>query len=119
MARIKKRQGIKQQEVTFSLENTDANEDFLMGGLNEWNSKTHPMKNDGNGTWFRDVAIPPGKYEYKFLVDGQWKEDPQNEQLSLNFYGTYNNIINVTTNNKGSESFFKRLHKWVISLNGK
>ena len=119
MARIKTGQGIKQQNVTFSLENTNANEVFLIGDFNEWNPKTHPMKSDGNGTWVRNVTIPPGKYEYKYMVDGQWKEDPQNGQLSPNCFGTYNNIINVTANNKESESFFKRLHRWVISVNGK
>jgi 1,4-alpha-glucan branching enzyme len=116
MARIKTGQGTKQRKVTFSLENTDANEVFLIGEFNEWNPKTHPMKSDGNGAWVRDVAIPPGEYEYKFIVDGQWKEDPQNEQLSLNCFGTYNNIINVTEKNKGSESFFNRLRSWAISL---
>jgi 1,4-alpha-glucan branching enzyme len=119
MTRIKTKQGIKQWKVTFSLENTDANEVFLVGDFNEWNPKTHPMKSDGNGTWVRDVIISPGKYEYKFMVDGQWKEDPKNEQQSLNCFGTYNNIINVTENNKGSKSFFKSLHRWVISVNGK
>jgi hypothetical protein len=57
------------------------------------------MKSDENGTWIRNVIIPPGKYEYKFLVDGQWKEDPQNDQLSPNCFGTNNNIINVTGKN--------------------
>ena len=74
------------------------------------------MKSDGNGAWVRNVIIPPGEYEYKFIVDGQWKEDPQNDQLALNCFGTYNNIINVTEKNKGPESFFKRLRSWAISL---
>jgi 5'-AMP-activated protein kinase regulatory beta subunit len=116
MAKIKTRQGIKQHKVTFSLENAGAKEVFLIGDFNKWNPKTHPMKSDGNGTWVRDIIIPPGEYEYKFMVDGQWKEDPQNEQLSPNCFGTYNNIINVTEKDKGSESFFKRLRSWAISL---
>ena len=96
MERIKTRQGIKRRKVTFSLENADANEVFLIGDFNKWNPKSHPMKSDENGAWVRNMIIPPGEYEYKFIVDGQWKEDPQNEQLSLNCFGTYNNIINVT-----------------------
>ncbi len=95
MARIKTRQGIKRRKVTFSLENADASEVILIGDFNKWNPKTHSMTSDGNGTWVKNVIIPPGKYEYKVMVDGQWKEDPQNEQLSLNCFGTYNNIINV------------------------
>jgi 1,4-alpha-glucan branching enzyme len=116
MERIKTRQAIKRRKVTFSLENADANEVFLIGDFNEWNPKTHPMKSNENGTWVRNVIIPPGKYEYKFLVDGQWKEDPQNDQLYPNCFGTYNNIINVSAKNKGSESFFKRLRRWAISV---
>jgi 1,4-alpha-glucan branching enzyme len=96
MVRIKTRQEIKRRKVTFSLENADANEVFLIGDFNKWNPKSHPMKSDEKGAWVRNVIIPPGEYEYKFIVDGQWKEDPQNEQLSLNCFGTYNNIINVT-----------------------
>ena len=96
MVRIKTRQEIKRRKVTFSLENADANEVFLIGDFNKWNLRSHPMKSDENGAWVRNVIIPPGEYEYKFIVDGQWKEDPQNEQLSLNCFGTYNNIINVT-----------------------
>ena len=96
MVRIKTRQEIKRRKVTFSLENADANEVFLIGDFNKWNPKSHPMKSDENGAWVRNVIIPPGEYEYKFIVDGQWKEDPQKEQLSLNCFGTYNNIINVT-----------------------
>jgi len=99
MVRLKTRQGIKRRKVTFSLENADAHEVFLIGDFNKWNPKTHPMKSDENGTWIRNIIIPPGKYEYKFLVDGQWKEDPQNDQLSPNCFGTNNNIINVTGKN--------------------
>ena len=100
MVRMKIRQKIKRRKVTFSLEDTDANEVFLIGDFNKWNPKTHPMKRDGNGTWIRNVIIPPGKYEYKFMVDGQWKEDPQNDQLNPNCFGTCNNILNVTEKNK-------------------
>ena len=44
---------------------------ILMGDFNNWNPKTHPMKEDLTGVWKRIVMLPPGRYEYKFLVDGQ------------------------------------------------
>jgi len=99
MVRIKTRQEIKRRKVTFLLENADANEVFLIGDFNKWNPKSHPMRSDENGAWVRNVLIPPGEYEYKFIVDGQWKEDLQNDQLNPNCFGTYNNIINVTEKN--------------------
>ncbi len=95
MTGIKIKQGIKRKKVTFSLENDEAKEVFLTGDFNDWHSEKHPMRKDGNGTWKKQVMLFPGNYEYKFLVDGQWKEDPQNDQLHPNCFGTFNNVINV------------------------
>jgi 1,4-alpha-glucan branching enzyme len=95
MPESKSGRGIKRHKVTFSLESTDAGEVILIGDFNNWNPKKHPMKRDGNGKWIKSVMVPPGNYEYKFLVDGQWKEDPKNKQLCFNCFGTHNNILNV------------------------
>jgi 1,4-alpha-glucan branching enzyme len=95
MAGIKTKQGIKRQKVTFSLENDEAKEVFLTGDFNNWHPEKHPMRKDKKGKWKKQVMLSPGSYEYKFLVDGQWKEDPRNDQLYPNCFGTYNNIMNV------------------------
>lgn len=96
MSKIKSKQQIKRRRVTFSFESSDAEEVILMGDFNNWNAKKHPMKNNGNGIWNKSVLIPPGRYEYKFLVDRQWKKDPHNDQTCLNCFGTYNNVINLS-----------------------
>ena len=95
MAGTKTRQAIKRQRVTFALENAEAKEVFLTGDFNDWRPEKHPMRKDKSGKWKKQVMLTPGNYEYKFLVDGQWKEDPRNDQLHPNCFGTYNNIINV------------------------
>ena len=96
MTRVKAKPRMKRQKVTFSLKATNASEVILMGDFNGCNPKKHPMRKDANGLWEKAVLIPPGKYEYKFLVDGHWKEDPLNEQKKCsNCYGTYNNVLNV------------------------
>ena len=95
MSKVKLKHQIKRRKVTFSFESSGAEEVILMGDFNNWNEKKHPMKNNGNGMWNKSVLIPPGRYEYKFLVDGQWEEDPQNDQTCLNCFGTYNNVFNL------------------------
>jgi len=85
----------KRRKVTFLFESTEARNVFLSGDFNNWNPNAHPMKNDGNGRWSRAVMIPPGKYEYKFIADGKWIEDPRNDQICLNNYGTYNSVLNL------------------------
>jgi 1,4-alpha-glucan branching enzyme len=95
MTNDKTKQSVKRRKVTFSLEAADAREVILMGDFNNWNSKTHPMKKDKDGVWKKAVLLFPGKYEYKFLVDGYWKEDPLNKQICPNRFGTYNNILRL------------------------
>ena len=86
---------MKRQKVTFVFESTEAGEVLLSGDFNNWSPKAHPMKNDGNGRWKRTLKIPQGRYEYKFLADGQWKMDPRNDQICPNHFGTYNSVLNL------------------------
>ncbi len=92
---VKSKQNIKRRRVTFSFDAAGAKEVILMGDFNKWNPKTHSMKNTENGIWKKTVVLPPGKYEYKFLVDGQFKEDPLNDQTCPNCFGTQNSVFNL------------------------
>jgi len=85
----------KRRRVSFSLQTIGAKEVVLVGDFNNWNSTSHPMKNDQNDIWSKTVMLPVGTYEYKFLVDGIWRLDPQNNQTCPNCFGTYNNIFNL------------------------
>ena len=96
MSTVKSKKKNKRRKVTVSVDLSGANEVILMGDFNNWNPKKHLMKQDRDGVWNKAVILPPGDYQYKFLVDGQWKEDPQNDQICLNCFGSYNNILNLT-----------------------
>ena len=93
MARAKPKKEPKRRRATFSLEAPEAKEAMLMGDFNKWNPKAHPMKEDVSGLWKKIVMLPLGRYEYKFLVDGQWWTDPKNEQTCYNCFGTQNSVI--------------------------
>jgi len=95
MSAIKSESKLKRRKVTFSLTSPDAKEVILMGDFNRWNPKKHPMKKDGNGVWEKTTLLFPGKYEYRFLVDNQWENDPENNQMCLNRFGSKNNFIVV------------------------
>jgi len=96
MSKDKSKQKIKNRGVMFSLEATEAKNVVLMGNFNDWSLKKHPMKRDENGIWNKRVMLSPGKYEYKFLVDGQWREDPRNDRLCPNCFGTQNSVLDLT-----------------------
>ena len=95
MPRIKSNQKSGRRRVIFALESPDAKEVILMGDFNQWNPKKHPMKKNKNGVWNKTTMLFPGTYEYRFMVDGQWKNDPNNNQTRTNRFGTKNNVIVV------------------------
>jgi 1,4-alpha-glucan branching enzyme len=95
MSKVKSKQKIKRRSWTFSLEAAGAKEVLLTGDFNNWSPEKHPMKRDENGMWNKAVMLSPGNYEYKFLVDGQWREDPRNDHICPNCFGTYNSVIKL------------------------
>jgi 1,4-alpha-glucan branching enzyme len=86
---------VKKKRLIFLLEAPVAKEVILMADFNKWDRKVHPMKKDKNGTWTKTVIIPLGRYEYKYLVDGEWWNDPENQEACYNQHGTLNSVITV------------------------
>ncbi|MCD6294915.1 MAG: glycogen-binding domain-containing protein [Deltaproteobacteria bacterium] len=86
---------IKRKRVTMTFEAPDAETVSLMGDFNQWNAKKHPMKQVEHGVWRKIIVVPPGRYEYRFMVDGRWRNDPANNQTRANCFGSTNNILGV------------------------
>jgi 1,4-alpha-glucan branching enzyme len=95
MARTKQKNKTEKKRITFKLEAVEAQQATLVGDFNSWDEKKHVMKKDKKGRWTKIVTLAPGRYEYKFLVDGQWHNDPSNDQMVPNTFGTHNNILQV------------------------
>jgi 1,4-alpha-glucan branching enzyme len=85
----------RNRKVEFVIEAPDAEQVFLAGSFNAWSDRKFPMKMNGQGKWRRTVLLPEGTYEYKFLVDGRWIEDPNNERKCINVYGSFNSVVCV------------------------
>jgi 1,4-alpha-glucan branching enzyme len=51
---------------------------------------------DGDGVWERVEPLPPGRYQYKFVIDRvNWKEDPNNPNRTDDGFGGFNSLIDV------------------------
>jgi len=85
------------RRITFTLVAPKARQVFLGADFNQWQPDKHPMKKGKYGAWTRTVYVPPGEYEYKFWVDGEWKMDERNSKTRRNLYGTHNNIIEIAS----------------------
>ncbi len=79
----------------FALELPEAQAVFLSGEFNGWSPQTIPMKRAGNGPWEAVVPLPPGRYEYKFVADGQWITDPRALEQAVNQHGSFNSVVVV------------------------
>jgi len=53
------------------------------------------MKRHDDGHWETTVALAPGRYQYKLIVDGEWIADPAAEENVSNEHGSLNSVIEV------------------------
>lgn len=68
----------------------------LAGEFNAWSTSADPMVKGADGTFSITKALPPGRYQYKFVLDGSnWKEDPNAAETADDGYGGKNSVIVV------------------------
>ncbi len=91
----KKNEGTGKKRVVFTLNEPSASEVCIVGDFNGWSPSKHKMKEKQNGIWEKTIVVPSGRYEYKFVVNGEWQNDPGNDQLVPNTYGSMNNVLVV------------------------
>lgn len=79
-SRTTPRRGAASQWVTvhFTYTNRAAEQVYVAGEFNSWNTTTLPMDQNRDGVWYCDARVPVGDYGYKFVVDGEWMLDPGN-----------------------------------------
>jgi hypothetical protein len=62
------------------------------GTFNDWNYNGYTLKHEGTD-WRISLNLKPGKYLYKFIVDGNWIIDPGNKLWEQNQYDTGNSVL--------------------------
>ena len=67
----------------------------LAGNFNNWDTKALSAKKDSKGNWMVKTSLGPGRYEYKFFVDGSWFNDPHCNSCITNAFGTKNCVVEI------------------------
>ena len=83
------------QRVRLELTRPDAQEVGIAGSFNDWHPSVTPMIRLNHGKWAKELALPPGRYEYRFVADGEWVDDPAATELIPNPFGTPNAVLVV------------------------
>jgi 1,4-alpha-glucan branching enzyme len=63
----------------------------IAGSFNSW--QPEQASTTGNGGWVKELTIAPGRYEYMFVVDGQWMADPNAKEFAPNPFGGQNSVL--------------------------
>jgi 1,4-alpha-glucan branching enzyme len=83
------------QKVTFACAAPEARTVLLAGDFTGWETAPLPLKKQKGGGWTTTVSLAEGRYQYRFLVDGQWKDDPSCPLRQPNEFGTQNCVCVV------------------------
>lgn len=91
------------QATTLSCHAPEAQAVFVAGTFNDWKPDAEPLQRGADGNWSVALQLPPGRHEFKFIVDGQWCCEPGCEgehrgcpKCVPNQHGTMNRVLEVS-----------------------
>ncbi|MCC6951147.1 MAG: AAA family ATPase [Phycisphaerales bacterium] len=68
----------------------------IAGSFNNWSATSHVMKrNVALGVHELCLRLPPGRFVYRLVIDGQWTADPYNNECEPNPFGGTNSVCRV------------------------
>jgi chromosome partitioning protein len=83
-----------QDGVVFTLDAPNAQRVQLVGDFNGWTLEGNDMARVGS-MWTSVLRIPPGRYRYRYVIDGHWYNDPMNADVEPSPYGGDNSVLVV------------------------
>ena len=67
---------ISKQKQTFSFNAPTAASVSLAADFTHWQKHPLALRKQAGGVWKATTSLAPGTYHYRFLVDGEWRDDP-------------------------------------------
>ncbi|HVP58134.1 MAG TPA: AAA family ATPase [bacterium] len=81
--------------ILFTVDAPGAASVGLAGDFNDWGEPIRMNDDDEDGIWVAIASLDPGVYQYKFVIDGQWKSDPENPVSVDDSHSGTNSIVVV------------------------
>ncbi len=87
---------VSRRRVEFVIEAGVGRTVSVAGSFNDWDPKAKVLADKkGEGVYRGAIMLPAGEYEYKFVVDGDWRIDENNPCFASNDLGTLNSVLKV------------------------
>jgi 1,4-alpha-glucan branching enzyme len=74
---------------------TKASSVQLAGDFTQWQQQPIDLRKGGDGIWRATVELGPGEHHYRFLVNGQWHDDPECSLHVPNPFGSQDAVRRV------------------------
>jgi len=84
------------RKQTFRFAAPTASTVLLVGDFTHWQKNAIPMRKEVDGIWTASLELPTGKHAYRFIVDGEWCDDPDCTLRVPNPYGSQDMVRQVT-----------------------
>ncbi len=84
---------VENGRLMFVFHDDRANSVSVAGDFNKWDQMS--LKRNDSGLWSTEIAVPrTGRFEYKFVINGQrWIDDPSNGMKTPDNFGGLNSVI--------------------------
>ena len=94
---MKRNKTTGRKRIKFQVNASPESDIYVSGSFNDWNASVKKMKDvKGDGRFTATAMLFPGEYEYKFVVDGDWKVDQECPRWVRNDFGTLNSLLKVS-----------------------
>lgn len=67
----------------------------VTGDFTQWALTGIPLSHDGNGRWRTVLPLAPGEYQYRLLVDGEWRDHAEATERVANPFGSENCVLKI------------------------
>lgn len=82
-----------ERNTSFFISAPKAKDVYIVGDFNHWKiNDASRLSRLEDGRWEKKYTLTPGKYRYKFVVDGEWVLDSLNQEKEQNPYGTFDSV---------------------------
>jgi 1,4-alpha-glucan branching enzyme len=78
--------------VLFTVEAPNAAQVQVAGDFNDWRPGSGEMERAGR-VWKRTLKLAPGRYRYRYVIDGQWCRDPRNAAVEPSPFGGDDSLL--------------------------
>ena len=91
--------GLPRREVVVQYSDPGATDVRIAGDFNGWvpdrDVRSLVQAEGARRTWTKILCLAPGRYEYRYVVDGEWREDPDNPNAVPSTVGGRNSVLLV------------------------